>query len=187
MKLSGKRKVNKMTIGIIVIIVILVIVAALFLLKKHGDRHILDGPGMINHRAWDLVGVSYSCSGGMEGGYHFMDILPDETPLFRKIEAIVREDVDRERRFVQVRPHFKRKRKRKRAFCCGCCPCRRICLPGQGNAAWRAVSGIRPGRPCRRSLSMVCRHSIICWSAMRIMILIGRPGCPMPVPMDGCL
>ena len=79
MKLSGKRKVNKMTIGIIVIIVILVIVAALFLLKKNGDRHILDGPGMFNHRAWDLVGVSYSCSGGMEGGYHFMDILPDET------------------------------------------------------------------------------------------------------------
>ena len=82
MKLSGKRKVNKMTIGIIVIIVILVIVAALFLLKGHTDRNILDGPGMINTLSWNLTSVSYSCSGGMEGGYHYMSIASDESGRF---------------------------------------------------------------------------------------------------------
>lgn len=82
MKLSGKRKVNKMTIGIIVIIVILVIIAALFLLKWHGDRNILDGPGMVNTLSWNLAGVSYSCGGGMEGGYHGMSIAADESGRF---------------------------------------------------------------------------------------------------------
>lgn len=62
-------KVKNM-IKIIFIILLAIVIAiggiALFFKFKAKD-HILDGPGMINTREGELVGVSYSYGGGMEG------------------------------------------------------------------------------------------------------------------------
>ena len=62
-------KVKNM-IKIIFIIILAIVIAiggiALFFKFKAKD-HILDGPGMINTREGELVGVRYSYGGGMEG------------------------------------------------------------------------------------------------------------------------
>jgi hypothetical protein len=78
MKNSGKKKVNKviyMAIGVVIIAAIIVVPR---IVKNEANKHILDGPGMINHRAWDLAGVSYSEGGGMNGGHHYMEIRSDD-------------------------------------------------------------------------------------------------------------
>lgn len=74
-------KVKKM-IKIIFIILLAIAVAiggiALFFKFKAKD-HILDGPGMINTREGELVGVSYSYGGGMEGDSLYYSLAPTDT------------------------------------------------------------------------------------------------------------
>ncbi|MBR5806789.1 MAG: hypothetical protein IKY30_08505 [Oscillospiraceae bacterium] len=55
---------------ILVIILVAVIIggiASMMYIRKNRDKFILDGPGMINTRENEIVGVSYSYGGGMEG------------------------------------------------------------------------------------------------------------------------
>ena len=61
--------------------VILVGVAMYF--KLFAKKHILDGPGMLNTREGELIGVSYSYGGGMEGSSLYYNIkYNDTTALF---------------------------------------------------------------------------------------------------------
>lgn len=73
-------KVKNM-IKIIFIILLAIAVAiggiALFFKFKAKD-HILDGPGMINTREGELVGVSYSYGGGMEGDSLYYSLTPTD-------------------------------------------------------------------------------------------------------------
>jgi len=55
---------------ILVIILVAVIIggiASMMYIRKNRDKFILDGPGMIYTRENEIVGVSYSYGGGMEG------------------------------------------------------------------------------------------------------------------------
>ena len=74
MKNSGKKKVNKMIYVAIGVVVIAAIIAVPRIIKNETNKHILDGPVMINTLSWNLTGVSYACGGGMEGGSHSMSI-----------------------------------------------------------------------------------------------------------------
>ena len=75
------KKVNKMTV-ILVIIAAVILAGVLWHFLSpvlFPDKHVLDKDGMINHRAHELIGVSYGESGGSEGGSFTMDIMTDES------------------------------------------------------------------------------------------------------------
>ena len=73
---------------ILVIILVAVIIggiASMMYIRKNRDKFILDGPGMINTRENEIVGVSYSYGGGMEGEslYYSLTVSEDcTTSLF---------------------------------------------------------------------------------------------------------
>jgi len=64
--------------------VILVGIAMYF--KIFSKKHILDGPGMINTREGELMGVSYSYGGGMEGSSLYYSIKYGENTAFFEYE-----------------------------------------------------------------------------------------------------
>lgn len=73
------------TILSIFIIVVVILVLAFTYIRNNREKFILDGPGMIYTREGDIVGVSYSYGGGMEGEslYYSLTIRDDfKTALF---------------------------------------------------------------------------------------------------------
>ena len=73
------------TILSVFIIVFIVSALALIYIRNNREKLILDGPGMINTRAGEIVGVSYSYGGGMEGEslYYSLTVSEDcTTSLF---------------------------------------------------------------------------------------------------------
>ncbi|MBR2504293.1 MAG: hypothetical protein IKB62_09250 [Oscillospiraceae bacterium] len=59
---------------ILLFIAAVIIVGIMLYLKANRNRYILDGPGMINTREGEITGVTYSCSGGMEGRTEYYSI-----------------------------------------------------------------------------------------------------------------
>lgn len=75
------KKVNKMTVILLIIAAVILAGVIWHFLSPilFPDKHILDKDGMINHRAHELLGVSYMEGGGSEGGSFRMDIMTDES------------------------------------------------------------------------------------------------------------
>ena len=63
MKLGKVLKI----VAIILIVLIIVGVALMFFFRRNKDKYVVDGPGMINTLEGQVVAVTYSCGGGMEG------------------------------------------------------------------------------------------------------------------------
>ena len=73
------------TILSVFIIVVVILVLAFTYIRNNREKFILDGPGMIYTREGELIGVSYSYGGGMEGEslYYSLTIRDDcKTALF---------------------------------------------------------------------------------------------------------
>lgn len=78
------RKIMKLFFVIAVSIVI-IIGGILMFFKANKKMFILDGPGMINTREGEVIGVRFSCGGGMEGEslyYSLKDQGNGQTALF---------------------------------------------------------------------------------------------------------
>ena len=65
-------------IFIIAGIIVLVLIVSIFVFLRFIDSTVVDKGGMINYREHELTGVRYSSSGSMEGGFHYLELLPDE-------------------------------------------------------------------------------------------------------------
>ena len=69
----------------IVIAAVLAGIGRMLYIREHRNDYIIDGPGMINTREGNIVGVSYSYGGGMEGEslYYSLTVSEDcTTSLF---------------------------------------------------------------------------------------------------------
>lgn len=70
-------------IFIVLLAAAVILVGGAMYFKLFAKKHILDGPGMINTREGELIGVSYSYGGGMEGSSLYYSIrYNDATALF---------------------------------------------------------------------------------------------------------
>ncbi len=79
---AGKSMKTILSIFIIVVVIlVLALVLALTYIRNNREKFILDGPGMICTREGELIGVSYSYGGGMEGEslYYSLTVSEDGT------------------------------------------------------------------------------------------------------------
>lgn len=68
------RKKMMIVVCIILVVAVVVLIALIWITKIS----VVDKNGMVNYREYQLTGVRYSSSGSMEGGYHYIELLPDE-------------------------------------------------------------------------------------------------------------